>query len=83
MLVANSMDSILIDLRVFSYYLRTGCGESTTFLGGKDNKKQGLFQGNAAAPSAWKMLTSLLVKVQQQEGHGIIITSPISQKSTK
>ena len=65
------------------YYPRTGYEESTIFSGGKDNKKQGLCQGNAAAPSAWQMLTSVLVRVQQRMGHGIHIISPISQKSLK
>ena len=65
------------------YYPRTGYEESTIFSGGKDNKKQGLYQGNAAAPSAWQMLTSVLVRVQQRMGHGIHIISPISQKSLK
>jgi hypothetical protein len=74
---------MLQPIQNMEYYLRTGYGESTTFSGGKDDKKQGLCQGNAAAPSAWQMLTSVLVRVQRRLGHGIRITSPISQKSIK
>ena len=69
---------MLQPIRNMEYYLRTGDGESTTFLGGKGNKEQGLCQGNAAAPLVWQMLTLLLVNVQQRMGHGITITSPIS-----
>ena len=79
----SSVTGMLQPIQNMEYYLRTGYRESTTFTDGKDDKKQGLYQGNAAAPAAWQMLTSLLVNVQQQEGHGITITSPIFQKSIK
>ena len=72
-----SVMEMLEPIQNMEYYLRTGFGESSKYLGGKDNKKQGLCQGNAAARSAWQMLTSLLVNAQHQQDHGINIVSLI------
>ena len=60
----SSVMGMFQTIQNMEYCLRTGYRESTTFLGRKDDKKQGLCQGNTAAPSAWQMLTSLLVNVQ-------------------
>ena len=59
----RSVLAMLQPIQNMEYYLQTGYGESTTFMGSKDDKKQGLCQGNAVAPSAWQLLTSLLINV--------------------
>ena len=63
------------------YYLRTGFGKSTIYSGGKEDPKQGLCQGNTAAPPTWQQTSSLLINVQKHVGHGIAIVSPITKKS--
>ena len=50
---------------------------------GRITKKQGLWQGNAAAPPAWQMITSLFVNVPKWHNHGTNIVSPILKKSIK
>ncbi|KAL7540019.1 hypothetical protein ACHAXR_009797 [Thalassiosira sp. AJA248-18] len=62
------------------YYLRTGHGESDNYYGGKEDPKQGLGQGNGAAPPTWLQIRSLLIRVQRRNRHGITIRSPISKK---
>ena len=43
-------------------------------------KIQGLCQGNGAAPPTWLQISSLLIRVQRRNRHGITIRSPISRK---
>ena len=74
----SSAASILEPIQDIEYYLRTGFGESTTFSGGKDNKNQGICQGNTAAPPTWEQISLLLINAQRHCGHGIDIVSPIS-----
>ena len=60
----SSVASMLEPIQDMEYYLRTGFGKSTTFSGGKDNKKQGMCQGNTAAPPTWQQISSLLINAQ-------------------
>ena len=71
---------MLEPIQDMEYYLRTGFDESTTFSGDKDNKKQGICQGNTAAPPTWQQISLLLINTQRHCGHGIDIVSPISGK---
>ena len=67
----SSVMEMLEHINDMEYYFWTGFEKSLTYSVGKDSTKQGLCQGNAVTPSAWKMLTSVLVMVQRRMGHGI------------
>ena len=49
----SSVVTMLHPIQNMEYYLRTGFGESSTFFGGSDDKKQGSCQGNGGAPPTW------------------------------
>jgi hypothetical protein len=69
----SSIASMLTPIQSMEYYLRTGFGESTTYLGGKEDPKQGSCQGNTAAPPTWQQIGSLLINGQKHACNGIII----------
>ena len=48
-----SVLSMLTLIQNMEYYICTGFGESSIFVGGKGDKKQELRQRNIAAPSTW------------------------------
>ncbi len=54
-----------------------GYGESLRYVCGREDKKQGMCQGNTAAPPTWQQISSLMIEVQRQKGHGIAIRCPI------
>ena len=72
---------MLTPIQSMEYYLRTGFGESTTYSSKKEDPKQGLCQGNTAAPLTWQQIGSLLINGQKHAGHGITIVAPSSKKS--
>ena len=76
----NSVASMLTSIQFMEYYLRTGFGTSTTYLGGKEDLKQGTCQGNTTAPSTWQQISSLLINAQKRAGHRITIVLPITKK---
>ena len=47
----SSVNYMLQPLRKMEFYIRTGYSESKTFVGGKNNLKQGGAQGNGGAPA--------------------------------
>ena len=77
----STVFGMLNPIQCMEYYLRTGHGESSTFFGGKGDNKQGLCQGNGAAPPTWQQISSIMINVQRQHRHGITIRCPISKKS--
>ena len=46
----SSVASMLTSIQSMNYYPRTGFGEPTAHVGGKEDPKQGLCQGNTAVP---------------------------------
>ena len=79
----SSVMGMLQPIQCMEYYLRTGFGESTSFSGGKHDKKQGLCQGNGAAPPTWQQISTIMIRAQHRLGHGVLIESPISKRSIK
>ena len=76
----SSVLRMLSPIQSMEYYLRTGFGESTFFFGGKGSHKQGLCQGNGAAPPTWLQISTLLINAQRRHQHGITIETPISKR---
>jgi hypothetical protein len=76
--------AMLGSIQQMKFYLRTGLGESagymTAILG---NIIQGLCQGNTAAPAGWSLISTVLIKVYKQLGHGAVYESPISRRVHK
>lgn len=66
--------------QLIEYYLRTGFGKSKTCAGGAEDPKQGVCQGNTAAPATWQQISSVLIRAQEQAGYGIHMVTPISKK---
>lgn len=79
----SSVFGMLNPIQCMEYYLRTGHGESDSFFGGKGDRKQGLCQGNGAAPPTWQQISSVMINIQRQRRHGITIRSPISRKEIR
>ena len=76
----SSVLGMLRPLHCMEFYLRTGFGQSENYFGGKENGKQGLAQGNGAAPPMWQQIQTLNMNAQHRRGHGIEIICPISLK---
>lgn len=72
---------MLSTIRYMRYYLRTGFGESKTFMGSDSTtrRRHGLNQGSRAAPPCWTLVSSVLVKLQRARGHLATVISPISK----
>ena len=79
----SSVFAMLRPIQCMEYYLRTGFGESTSFFGGEGSHKQGLCQGNGAAPPTWLQISTLLINAQHRYRHGITIEAPISKRRIK
>ena len=65
------------------FYIRTEYGESTSYVGGKENSKQGECQGNRATPAAWQRISTVMLRAHCKVSHGVTVTSPISKKTFK
>jgi hypothetical protein len=78
----ETISAMLTPIQRMKFYQRTGRGDSNTFMGGhpKDSPLQGLCQGNGCAPVCWLMLSLHLMRCYHKEGHGLVVTSPISGK---
>ena len=74
---------MLQPIRCMEYYLRTGFGESTTYSGGKHDMKQGLCQGNGAAPPTWQQISTIMIRVQLRFGHGVTPETSIMKRKVK
>ena len=79
----SACNSLLQPLREMEFFVRTGYGESETFIGVKTEVKQGGSQSNGGAPGKWQQMSSVMMGAHKRKGHGVTITTPISKKSTK
>ena len=79
----SSVLGMLRPIQNMEYYLRTGFGESSSFFGGKGSHKQGLCQGNGAAPPTWLQISTLLINAQRRHHHGVTIETPISKRRVR
>ena len=79
----SSVKRMLQPICDMEFYIRTAYGESTSYVGGKENPKQGECQGNGAAPAAWQQISSVMLRAHREACHGVTVTSPISKKTCK
>ena len=71
--------NMLYSIQLMKFFLRTGWGESTRYIGGDVLKiLHGLCQGNGAAPAAWLVLSAIIIRLYKRRGLGISIRSPLS-----
>ena len=76
----GSIKAMLLSIQMMKFFLRTGWGESGSWIGGNPLKiLHGMCQGNVAAPAAWIMLSSVLVNVYKSLGFGARMVRPINQ----
>jgi hypothetical protein len=67
-------------IQLMKFFLRTGWGESQSFIGGDPTCiLHGLCQGNGAAPASWLLLSSFLISIHKRNGHGVKITGPVTR----
>ena len=72
--------SMLRSIQLMKFFLRTGWGESETYIGGNAEKiLHGLCQGNGAAPASWLALSSILVRIYRAMGFGAKMESPVTR----
>jgi hypothetical protein len=72
--------SMLGAIENMKFFLRTGFGDSTSFVGGGISiKTQGLCQGNGAAPAGWAVISICILRAHGKKGHGAKILCPITK----
>ena len=71
---------MLGSIQLMKFFLRTGWGESSQYIGGEVHRiLHGLCQGNGAAPAGWLVLSSVLVRILKRLGFGTKMNAPISR----
>lgn len=75
----SSIDTILR----MKHYIRTSYGDSEDYYGGDrwTTKPHGCGQGNGYGPALWAGISSPLLKIMKNEGHGTKLCSPISAEA--
>lgn len=77
-LAAKSTIETLLRMK---HYVRTSYGDSTTYYGGDNwnSTPHGCGQGNGYGPALWACISSPLLHLLRQQGHGTKIRCPISK----
>jgi len=77
-LVAKSCIAGILDMEM---KIRTTHGDSTTTYGGKKwlMKPHGCGQGNGYGPALWACISSPLLTILKQKGHGVNMRSPLTK----
>jgi hypothetical protein len=74
--------AMLLSIQHMKFYLRTGLGESVSYMtAALGSIIQGLCQGNTAAPAGWSLISAVLIQVYKLFGHGAFYETPITRKS--
>ena len=75
----GAIKAMMRSIQLMKFFLRTGWGESSTCIGGDPHKiVQGMCQGNGAAPAAWLLLSTVLIRLMKRMGMEMTATSPIT-----
>eukprot|EP00804_Cyclotella_cryptica_P024304 CCRYP_012569-RA/>CCRYP_012569-RA protein AED:0.31 eAED:0.31 QI:0/0/0/1/1/1/2/0/544 len=58
--------AMLLTIQQMKYYLRTGFGESKSYMGGGNTKRpmHGMRQGNRASPACWSLVSAVIAKIE-------------------
>jgi hypothetical protein len=85
---AKAATSMLGTIQDMKFFLRTGYGDSTDFVGGNQGdsidtiKTQGIMQGNGGGPACWTVTTIPMLKAHKKKGHGAHLVAVISEKES-
>ncbi len=67
----SAIGSMLSTIENMKFFLRTGFGDSTKFVGGGIRiKTQGLTQGNGASLAGWAVISIVILNAHRKKGHG-------------
>ena len=70
---------MLRTIQEMRFFLRTAFGDSKSAAGIRiEIKTQGVCQGNGAAPAGWAVVSIVILRAHQKQGHGATFTCPIS-----
>ena len=77
---SGAIVSMLRFIQLMKFFLRTGWGESSSYIGGNTSRiLHGLCQGNGAAPASWLLVSSFLIKAYKSMGFGARMQAPITR----
>jgi hypothetical protein len=84
-LPAPPVECMLECIQKMDHYIRTNHGDSDKAYSSKDTRIpfQGVLQGNGASPSIWVAVSTPLLNMMRQAGHGLDLTTAISQHTSK
>ena len=83
---SKAVESMLSTIQDMKFYLRTGYGDSKSYVGGPGDdgtdsyKTQGIMQGNGGGPSCWTVDTIPMLRAHKRKGHGAHVVARISGK---
>ena len=78
---------MLTTLQEMRFFLRTGYGNSTGYVGGSKDlsimavKNQDMCQGNGASPAVWTAVSIPMILAHKRKGHGAHLVTPILNQS--
>ena len=70
---ASSIKCMLKPIREMEFFIKTAFGESDSYVGGKENPKQGSCQGNGGAPPTWQQISTTMLGAHRRAGHGVTL----------
>jgi len=76
----SAIGSMLSAIENMKFFLRTGFGDSTKFVGGGIRiKTQGLTQGNGASLAGWAVISIVILNAHRKKGHVAKFVFPITK----
>jgi hypothetical protein len=80
---ASAINSMLSVIENMKFFLQTGFGNSTKFVGGGICiKTQGLTQGKCASPAGWAVISIIILNAHGKKGHSAKFVCPITKLSS-
>ena len=74
---------MIITIQKMNHYIRTAFGESETTMKNDDENTtpfQGILQGNGSGPTLWLAVSTPLIEMMRNNGHGVRFRTPISKE---
>jgi hypothetical protein len=80
---APAINLMLSGIENMKFFLQTGFGDSTKFVGGAICiKMQGLTQGNSASTSGWAVISIIILNAHRKKGNDAKFVCPITKLSS-
>ena len=70
--------SLISTLQKAVHHIKTGYGRSGPVYGDEDIPTSGIGQGNGLGPTLWALISSKLLQMMHEAGHGVRITSALT-----